>query len=70
MAKATVRNNPVVNLELSSEEAFWLKSLTQNFIGPTDPLPNGFLHFEAENDQSRRIRRAIFEALPPFDTIT
>jgi len=65
MAKATVRNNPVVFLELSSEEALWLKALTQNFIGPTNPLP-----IEAENDQSRRIRRAIFEALPPFDTLT
>lgn len=61
MAKATVRTNPVVHLELSLEEAFWLKSLTQNFLGP-EP--------EAEGNQSRRIRSAIFGALPTFDTLS
>ena len=61
MAKATVRTNPVVYLELSLEEAFWLKRLTQNFLGP-EP--------EAEGNQSRRIRSAIFEALPTFDTLS
>ena len=54
MAKATVRTNLVVYLELSSEEALWLKGLTQNFWVPET---------ETETENDRKIRRAIFEAL-------
>jgi len=61
MAKAIVHTNPVVHLELSLEEAFWLKSHTQSFLGP-EP--------KTEDNQRRRIRSAIFEALPSFDDLS
>jgi hypothetical protein len=62
MAKATLRTNPVVHLELSLEEALWLKGLTQNFLSCTSPSVT-------EDDQNCRIRCAIFEALPAFNKL-
>jgi hypothetical protein len=63
MAKATLRTNPVVHLELSLEEALWVKGLTQNFLSCTSPSVIGNTY------RTRRIRRTIFEALPPFNKL-
>lgn len=58
MAKASIRASIVHHLELSSEEATWLRALVQN---PISPEVNGFLHDEDARD--RRIRESIFDAL-------
>lgn len=56
MAKATVHNTPVVHLELTADEALWLRALLQNPIGEESVL--------SELEQDREHREAIFSALP------
>jgi hypothetical protein len=59
MAKTSVRTNPVVYLELSAEEAVWLKAYMQNSIGSHFDPPSDY-----ESQEDRTTRKAIFEALP------
>jgi hypothetical protein len=59
MANAQVRTITTVVLELSPEEAAWLRALVQNPIGCE---VNGFQ--PDEDSQNREIREAIFSALP------
>ena len=59
MAKVSIRTNPVVCLELSAEEADWLKAYMQNSIGSQFDPPS-----DHESQEDRTTRKAIFDALP------
>jgi hypothetical protein len=59
MASSKIRTTTIVTLELSSEEAAWLRALVQNPIGCE---ANGWPFDEPAQDRS--IRKAIFSALP------
>ena len=59
MAKVSIRTNPVVYLELSAEEAGWLKAYMQNSIGSQFDPPS-----DHESQEDRTNREAIFGALP------
>jgi hypothetical protein len=59
MAKATVHNTPVVHLELTADEALWLRALLQNPIGGE----------EDEYERNRKPRESIFSALPLETTL-
>lgn len=56
MAKATVHSTPVVRLELTADEALWLRALLQNPIGGET--------LTEEDPWNREHREAIFSALP------
>lgn len=58
MAKASIRTSITLHLELSSEEATWLRALVQNPIGQE---VNGFP--PDEDAQERMIRTSIFNAI-------
>ena len=64
MAKSQIRLTPTVCLELSAEEATWLRALLQNPIGALQDPPSDY-----EDEFERRIRSAIFEALPSETTL-
>ncbi len=64
MAKSKTRTTPVISLELSAEEAYWLKAYLQNSIGAHFDPPSDY-----ERQEDRTTRMAIFEALPSFDDL-
>lgn len=57
--EAELKKTVLITLKLTQTEAFWLKSLMQNFYG--DP--------EEEPPQSRIMRATLFDALPNFDEL-
>ena len=61
MAKSKVEETVVVNLELTKEEAYWLKGLMQNPVCGSHP--------SEEDHQNHKVRSAIWNALPSFDQL-
>lgn len=61
MATATTEVKMKVTLELSREEAIYLKELTQNYLGP-------IAHEETPDQYD--IRMQLFEALPSFKELS
>ena len=61
MAKATIRQTTVVDLQLTKEEARWLKSLVQNPIHATHP--------SQEDPQDKKNRSALWNALPSLEDL-
>lgn len=58
MAKSKVKKTASITLELNSEEARFLKSLVQNYLG------NGI-----EDKRNQDIRISISDALPSFSEL-
>jgi len=58
MAHASIRTTHIVQLELSAEEATWLRAYVQNSLGAHFDPPSDY-----EDKRDLRIRSAIFEAL-------
>ena len=57
MAKSTTKSTTVITVELSPQEAYYLKTLLQN--GP-----------EGEDASFANMRGLMFEALPPFGELS
>jgi hypothetical protein len=57
MAKCALEKQVTVTLELTVEEALWIKHMAQNPIGP-------------ETASEAGVRQSLFEALPRFPELT